>query len=245
MRNKKKTIAAAATAMILGLPAAGWTATFKANLVELNNSGVSGSVTFVVNEALTLLTVSARIMGLEPNALHINHVHGRFNEDGTPKDSILPTADLDTDKDGFVEVLEALPNYGDILLSLEPSLALPSSDPSKVHTGPISDASGNLSYDLDFDLTDDAVFFSPVSRVNYTAADLFPLFLREYVVHGQTVPDGVRQDGEGNLLPAGYDATLPVAAAELSPVPLPATGLLLMGGLGFLGTIRKRRRAAV
>ena len=43
--------------MILGLPAAGWTATFKANLVELNNSGVSGSVTFVVNEALTLLTV--------------------------------------------------------------------------------------------------------------------------------------------------------------------------------------------
>lgn len=231
MRNKKKTIAAAATAMILGLPAAGWTATFKANLVELNNSGVSGSVTFVVNEALTLLTVSARIMGLEPNALHINHVHGRFNEDGTPKDSILPTADLDTDKDGFVEVLEALPNYG--------------GDPSKVHTGPISDASGNLSYDLDFDLTDDAVFFSPVSRVNYTAADLFPLFLREYVVHGQTVPDGVRQDGEGNLLPAGYDATLPVAAAELSPVPLPATGLLLMGGLGFLGAIRKRRRAAV
>jgi hypothetical protein len=98
---------------------------------------------------------------------------------------------------------------------------------------------------LTFDLTDDAVFFSPVSRVNYTAADLFPLFLREYVVHGQTVPAGVRQDGEGNLLPAGYDATLPVAAAELSPVPLPATGLLLMGGLGFLGAIRKRRRAAV
>ena len=244
MKYKVKTVAAACTVLFMGLPAAGWSATYKANLVELNDSGVSGTVVFVVNEAMTMLNVSARIMGLEANLPHVNHIHGRFNADGTAMKSILPTADLDTDGDGFVEVLEAAPNYGDILLSLEPGLAIPSSDPSKVHSGPVADASGNLSYDLDFDLTNDSILFSPVSGAQYTAADLFPLFLREYVIHGLTVPAGVRKDANGNPLPMGYDATMPVAAAEIAPVPLPATGLLLIGGLGLFGAAKRRRRAA-
>ena len=229
-----------AGALMLALPSAGWSATYRANLTQLNNSGVGGFVTFAVDSVANLLNVSARITGLTPSSVHVNHIHGRFNPDGTPMNSVLPTAALDADGDGFVEVLEAAPAYGDILLSLEPALAVPSSDPSMVHTGPMADASGNLSYDLSFDLTNDSIFFDPIDGTQYTADDIMPLFLREYVVHGMNVPSGVISANAD----AGYLATLPVAAAEISAVPVPAGGLLLVGGLGLFGALRKRRHSA-
>ena len=231
---------ALAGVLALAMPVSGWSATYRADLKALNNSGVGGFVTFVVDKAAQVLRVSARITGLAPDAVHVNHIHGRFNDDGTPRKSVLPTADLDADGDGFVEVLEAAPNYGDILLSLEPGLALPFSDPSMVHTGPAADAMGNLSYDLDFDLADAAIFFSPVFGTQYSADDIMPLSLREYVIHGAFVPAGVISADAG----PGYLATLPVAAAEISAVPLPAGGLLLVGGLGLFAALRKRRLSA-
>ncbi|GGF78278.1 hypothetical protein GCM10011402_33660 [Paracoccus acridae] len=189
-----------------------------------------------------LLNVSARISGLTPSMAHVNHIHGRFNDDGTIRNSEVPTPDADTDGDGFVEVLEGLPAYGDILLSLEPALAGINPRPSMVHTGPISDAEGNLTYDLSFDLSNDSIFFSPVSGTSYTSEDIFPLDLREYVIHGMFVPGGVNDD----LPNGGYLATLPVAAAELqtlAPIPLPAGGLLLVSGLGAFGIARRLRKA--
>ena len=243
--TRVKTIFAAATlGAMVAIPAAGSASTYQANLVELNNSGVSGTVTFMLDKVNNLLNVSARVMGLDANMPHINHIHGRFNEDGTPLQSELPKPDLDADGDGFVEVLEAAPAYGDILLSLEAGLARPSNDPSKVHSGPKADENGMVSYDLSFDLLDDSIFFSPVSGMNYEADDIFPLNLREYVIHGLFVPAGVRVDKDGNPLGAGYDATMPVAAAVIAPVPVPAAGLLLLGGLGALGAVRRRRQAA-
>ena len=240
---KSMIIAPAAAVAVLGLPVAGHAATFNAVLKELNNSGVSGSVVFDVDEVNSLLNVSARISGLTPSMAHVNHIHGRFNDDGTARNSEVPTPDADTDGDGFVEVLEGLPAYGDILLSLEPALAGMDANPSMVHSGPVSDAEGNLSYDLSFDLSDDSIFFSPVSGTSYTSEDIFPLDLREYVIHGLFVPGGVNED----LPEGGYLATLPVAAAELAntpaPVPLPAGGLLLIGGLGALGFARRYRKA--
>lgn len=242
MALKRKIFGSMAAVAVLSLPVAGHAATYRAVLTELNNSGVSGSVLFDVDEVNNLLNVSARISGLTPNMAHVNHIHGRFNDDGTARDSEVPTPDADTDGDGFVEVLEGLPAYGDILLSLEPALAGMSPNPSMVHTGPVSDAEGNLAYDLLFDLSNDSIFFSPVSGTDYTSEDIFPLDLREYVIHGMFVPGGVSDD----LPNGGYLATLPVAAAELqtlAPIPLPAGSLLLISGLGAFGVARRLRKA--
>lgn len=226
-----KTLTAAA-ALAVGLPAGAQAATmqYQALLTELNDSGVSGVVDFFVDMTAQTLTVEADISGLTPGDLHLNHIHGRFNEDGSPRDSVLPTESLDADGDGFVEVLEALPNYGDILLSLE--------DLSDgVHTGPFADDDGNLEYSLVFDLNDDSLFFSPVSGADYTSDDLFPLELREYVIHGGFVGAGVNDSVPGG----GFVATLPVAAAEIAPVPVPAAGLLLMSALAGAGLMARRR----
>ncbi|EKE44800.1 hypothetical protein OCGS_1183 [Oceaniovalibus guishaninsula JLT2003] len=242
MKSYRMTAVLAAATLALTVPVTGWAATFKAALTELNGSGVSGSVIFDVDRTANTLRARAEIFGLTPDRLHVNHIHGRFNDDGTPRDSILPTMDLDDDGDGFVEVLEAAPNYGDILLSLEPALALPDPDPSAVHSGPFADASGVLRYDLLFDLTDDSIFFSPVLGNDYTSADIFPLHLREYVIHGLIVPGGI----DPSAPDGGFVATMPVAAAEISPVPLPgAAGLLLLGlsGMGILGRRRMKRPA--
>lgn len=243
MMSRSMMIAPAAVVAVRGLPVAGHAATFNSVLKEFNDSGVSGFVVFDFDEANSLLNVSARISGLTPSVAHVNHIHGRFNDDGTARNSEVPTPDADTDGDTFVEVLEGLPAHGDILLSLEPALAGMSPDLSMVHRGLVSDVDGNPAYDLSFDLSDDSIFFSPVSGTSSTSADIFPLDLREYVIHGLFVPGGVNDDQPGG----GYLATLPIAAAELANtlarVPLPAGGLLLIGGLGAFGLARRFRKA--
>ena len=224
------------------------TTSYAAILNELNGSGVSGRVDFRHDRDAETLRVTANISGLAPSLPHVNHIHGRFNEDGSARNSEVPTTALDADEDGFVEVLEAAPAYGDILLSLESALSMPGADPAMVHTGPAADEFGNLSYDLTFDLSEDGIFFSPVSGADYTAEDIFPLDLREYVIHGAFVPGSTLNEGfsfaEGTERAdgTGYSATLPVAAAEISTVPVPAGGLLLLMGLGGIGIAGSRRR---
>ncbi len=118
-------------------------------------------------------------------------------------------------------------------------------DKTLVHTKRISPKEIrelDVHYSLSFDLSNDAIFFSPVLGNSYTSEDIFPLDLREYVIHGLIVPGGVNED----LPEGGYLATLPVAAAEIAmvaPVPLPAAGLLLFGGLGAFGIARRFRKA--
>ena len=223
------------TAALVAVPAAGQAATsqFRAALDELNASGVSGTVDFFVDDVAQTLRVEADIAGLEPGQLHVNHIHGRFEDDGSPRNSVTPTMADDTDGDGFVEVLEGLPGYGDILLSLEES---PRPGEGNNHLGPFAEADGSLRYELLYDLTDSAPFFSTVTGTDFDAEDLFPLDLREYVIHGLTVPGGVSDD----LPDGGYLATLPVAAAQIAPIPVPAAGLLLLGALGGLGLLRRR-----
>ena len=98
------------------------------------------------------------------------------------------------------------------------------------HNGPVADADGNVTYDYTYDLLNDDLFYSTVGGpLDYTSADLMPLDLREYVIHGAFLDDG------------SYRATLPVAAAEISPVPLPAGAALLLTGLAGFGIARRRR----
>ncbi|MFW8635547.1 hypothetical protein [Cribrihabitans pelagius] len=91
------------------------------DLAAMNNSGITGSAVLAVNtedDGTRYLNISIAAEGLTPDVRHAQHVHGTFDDDGNPSDARLPDLGDDADVDGFIEVLEGLGAYGDILLPL-------------------------------------------------------------------------------------------------------------------------------
>lgn len=212
---------------------------FVADLLPLNNSGVSGRADLTLDG--NLLTVRIQASGLVPDMPHPQHIHGRFSNgtSGTPIDSFSPTVVNDTDGDGFVEVAEGQAAYGPIILPLS---SPPASDAASqmFPTAP----GGMIDFTETYDLSDDSLFFDPVNMLDFQGSDLLPLDLREIVLHGLTLADGQgsgpgEADGTG-----GYKPTLPVASGVIRAVPEPATlGMLGVGVLGLLAYGSRRRSA--
>ena len=234
--------AVAGATLILGGGASAAHIDFLGNiaLTELNDSGVSGNGTVFYDADTQILDVAINATGLTPNQQHAQHIHGRFNEDGEPIDSTTPTRANDAagDGDGFIEVLEGVSSYGDVLLSLFET---------GTTTFPTADADGNLNFSASYDLSDSSVFTpSPATGAVYEAADLFSLYLREIVLHGMVVAQGAGGgDGEVNGQVGGYIPILPVAAAEISEVPIPAAAwLFATAGLGGWWRFGRKRKAA-
>jgi hypothetical protein len=221
---------------------------FTAALNPLSGSGVSGTANATLDTNDNSLLVQIMASGLEPNQPHPQHIHGAFDMGvtGNPIDSTAPTLAQDTDGDGFIELAEGLPTYGPVLVPL-------TSPPDAGLAGFPTAPDGTIDFSQLYDLGDPVTFASipdgdddPGNDVKYTKADLLPLVLREVVLHGMTVPDGVGAgtDGEVNGV-GGYKAVLPVAAGEFlvadanfNVIPLPAAGWMLLtalGGLGLLG----------
>jgi hypothetical protein len=221
---KIATIALAAAATTAGSASAAHLTYYTVDLQPLNGSNVTGNAVLIVNSEDNTLEVKVNAFNVEPDQDHLMHIHGRFDDSGNPIDSVSPTLADDADGDGYVEVLEGLPQYGDILLPLETQ----------------NDSLGLFSYTETFDLTDDSLFSSPVSGEDYQASDIFPLNFRELVIHGKTVAtgEGTGTDGEVDGT-GGYKTTLPVAAGEIVGVPEPGSVALL--GLGGLALVRRRR----
>jgi len=214
-------------------------ASFKADIGTLNGSGVTGTALFDLSDDKKTLTVTTNATGLEPNQDHVQHIHGLFSASGEVADSMTPTLAADADGDGFVELLEAAPNYGPILVPL----------------ATINTPDGNASVTTTYDLTDPSIFGINRATGNpFTAADLMPLTFREVVVHGLTVAPGIGSgtanevDGTG-----GYLAVLPVAAGEIVaindeaatvPEPDAIATLALLGVIGGASILRRQRSAA-
>ena len=57
---------------------------FAARLVALNNSGVTGTTFLALPDSS--LAVQLQTDGLEPDQIHIQHIHGWLDEDGQPMD---------------------------------------------------------------------------------------------------------------------------------------------------------------
>ncbi|TWT78168.1 hypothetical protein Pla123a_09580 [Posidoniimonas polymericola] len=224
---KAITLAAAAA---VGLSAGGALANhltyYTVDFSQLNDSNVAGNAVLTHDTDLNTLRVEISALNLEPDMDHMMHIHGTFDS-GSPSDATVPTLAQDTDGDGFIEVLEGVASYGDIIL------------PLGTETAPL----GVIDYDQTFDLSDDSLFFSPVTSTDYTAADLMPLSFREIVIHGKTVASGIGAGTDGEVDgTGGYLGLLPVAAGEIvgPPVPEPATALLAMGAVAAIATGRRR-----
>lgn len=167
---------------------------FSAAFDAVNGSGVAGTVRVGVESGQ--LHVQADLTGLEAGQAHAMHIHGLVAEGHAPLDTLPMTASLDSDRDGFIELGEARPAAGPVLLTLG---------------NPIAGADGSVHFDQSFAL--DAM---PGLTPGATVADLFPLDFRSVEVHGLSVPAtagaGTAGEVDGS---AGYKATLPVAAAAL------------------------------
>lgn len=203
---------------------------YRVDFTELNDSGVSGWA--ILDLDGDLLTVDMRIDGYEVGQPHAQHIHGAIDSvTGDPIDSTTPTLAQDSDGDGFIEVAEGAATYGPVIVPLVDS------------NGDFpTPTSNSLSFIQTYDLSESDAF-----AADFEKDDLFPLYFREIVLHGQSVGfvgDGTEGEVDGT---PGYKGVLPVAAGEIQVVPLPAAvwpGMMLLGGL-FAWRTRAAKRDAV
>lgn len=188
------------------------------DFVALNSSGVSGQAVLALGEdteGTPYLSVSITADGMAPDQVHAQHIHGTFDADGDPSDAREPTLAQDTDGDGFVEVLEGVATYGDVIMTLDTE----GHDHGTGHVthGPMANSEGEMSFIRAFDLTEAEALLSPVTGTQYTMDDLMPLILREIVLHGVNVGAGygAGSTGEINGTQDGYVGILPAATGEI------------------------------
>lgn len=168
--------------------------TYVADLQPLN-AGVNG-LTADGTARITLtgdrVDVDIDVSGVNPGTLHPQHIHAG------PR---CATQDDDANGDGFMDVIEGLPDYGPILINLDNTFA----NPTDATLGfPVADGNGTYSYDA----TGSKSHFQDELEV------ALKLGTRHVVIHGvdpaTSLPASV-QSLPG--LPAW--ATLPVACGEL------------------------------
>ncbi|MHC9236273.1 calcium-binding protein [Pseudooceanicola sp. 502str34] len=190
----------------------GAASTYTVDFAALNNSGVLGNAVLALGEpqedGTQLLTVAVRVTGMEAGAPVPQHIHGLFDEDGNPIDSMAPTIASDADGDGMVEVLEGVPSYGDVLLSMGADDGLPTTE-----------ADGSFTYIRSFNVNDASLFGSPVTGADYDGADIMPLALREIVLHGVNVQPGIGE-GTGGEIDGSQDGFVPILPAAAGSIEI-------------------------
>lgn len=235
----KKTSTVLAGALLactaLAAPAFAATTYYATTFQDINNLGASGSALVTYNSDNQTLKVSYNATGLAKNMTHLAHIHGTFDSNGNPTQAVTPSlANNDTDGNGVLSLAEGAAVYGPIILNLTHSTQAGLNGFPKA-------ANGSINFTQTYNLTNTDAFGS-----GYDASDLMPLNFREIVVHGAyQTSAGLSLTGK----PGDYSLTVPVLAGVLkqvaAPVPLPATGLLLLGGLaglGAFGSWRKRQK---
>lgn len=205
MRLAPRILAGVALAALVVAPATAGNLgqTYQANLDPLNaGSHTVAGTTYTIPTAdgtatITLkgdnVSVSVAVTGVTPGTLHPQHIHA-----GTS----CPDSSDDANSDGFVDVIEGLPKYGGILVSLD----------TTINTGAASD--------LDFPVANSngAYTYSASGSRSHIQDEIMTalkLGTRHVVIHGIS-PTGMPLPSSVASLPGlPAWATLPVACGEL------------------------------
>ena len=180
---------------------------YTGTFVALNNSGVSGTARFEIDDGIMAVTIDAD--GLAPSITHVQHVH--FS-------NTCPTAAADANSDSFVDVAEGLPSYGAILIPLDGDLSAQAAG----DTGfPSANAAGALNYSINVVFSDMVAELAETDPnpddavVKLEPGAELALQTRTVVLHG--VDASTALPGTVASLPGvAATATLPVACAVLT-----------------------------
>lgn len=98
--------------------------TYTVPLVPMNGSGATGTAVLTLDEASSELAFSIDVEGLDPT-VHRVYLRGGADLNGLngPEDATCPTPADDQSGDGLVDVVEAIPLFGGILLPLDDDLS--------------------------------------------------------------------------------------------------------------------------
>ena len=147
MTKLRNALVLAAASALLCLPtSAAADTTVKAKLVELNDSGASGTATLTATSNGGLKVV-IHSQGLVPGQPHAQHVHGSVGGGHF----MCPTLKKnDTDADGVLTNEEATGEYGTIFLALTTTGGATPEDGLDVARMPVADSNGHLNYERTF-----------------------------------------------------------------------------------------------
>jgi hypothetical protein len=110
--------------------------TYQVTLTDLNDSGVSGSAILTVDG--DQLTVTLNVTGVEPDQMHMQHIHGLDH-----KSSVCPPASA-AGADGLLSLADGLPFYGPVKLPLTPYPMPDSASYQFTQTYSLADANGDI-----------------------------------------------------------------------------------------------------
>ena len=159
------------------------TVTLRANLNQLNGSGVSGTATAVVRNQM-IRHIEVHATGLTPDAPHAQHIH--YGNDALQE---CPTLALDTNGDGRINTVEGVPAYGPVVVSLNTTGDTTPASFLAVSRFPVS-VDGRLDYSRD------NIEFTDVAGTGYPGAG--------GVGTAMQIADSIRE-GEGVLVIHGID----------------------------------------
>ena len=159
------------------------TVNLRANLNQLNGSGVSGTATAVVRNQM-IRHIEVHATGLTPDAPHAQHIH--YGNDALNE---CPTLALDTNGDGRINTVEGVPAYGPVVVSLNTTGDTTPASFLAVSRFPVS-VDGRLDYSRD------NIEFTDVAGTGYPGAG--------GVGTAMQIADSIRE-GEGVLVIHGID----------------------------------------
>ena len=203
---------------------------YTANLTQLNDSNVTGFAELDMkaksNQANPNIKIKLRATGTTPGQTHPVHIHGKNN----PEVALCPTTDADTNKDGFISVIEGAPSYGPIKVNLtspqtpfgpspSPLLFTPFAGTADNNNFPKADGAGNIALNQNY-------VFDTSEAAQAALASITPLEDQHIVVHGGMAPASVDADAfaalgtpiTGSPEAIVYDVLLPVACGEINKV---------------------------